>query len=424
MAPRIPIKRVPKGYSSNPLQKGLNALLRPKERMRENLREIIALPALPDDPFQDEVSAPQGIETASFLPSEVSELADSAHAERFYDIHRDGVTQGFFEKLLACPHRAHLAYEQGLEQDGFRYPMEFGNIAHAALDHVYSTYRDNPKHPAREALAVASMDGALAADELFRRADWRERSFAGEAEEGLNLAYSLMPALLRKHFEVHEDLRGGIEWEALEENLSIPYHFRRRDGSPLPYPPVPIRGKIDGRFRDPLRALRFMDHKTKGIIEVEFLMKQLALDPQVLIYNWLITQATGEAPAGMVYNCIRRTQLKFNVNKERLEAFCERVEEDMDKRPEFYFVRFEVAFTPEDTARFERNFAGMMEYALLWSRGMFRYQVGSACQTRYGACGFLDLCSSNNAPDVLKTFQRREHVYPELVELEVPSKGG
>lgn len=321
-----------------------------------------------------------------------------------WNIERDGVTQGFLETLLTCPEKARYKYREGLEPVRYKGAIAFGNIVHDCLEHVYTTFRDTGD----SLLATASVEGILSAHEFMARQALQEEGRLSAVEEELEELYGMAEALLAHYWQRWEsDFDGTMQWESLEEKFSIPYVI---DGVT-----IPVRGKLDGRYRrGSRRRLWVVDHKSKGEINENAIANRLALDLQSMLYLWAVRQLTGEIPAGMIYNVMRRPQLRRK-KAETIQEFCSRIYHDIEERTDFYYVRFEAAFDPSDFELWEKEFHHMMKQALSWSRGEYHYRFSPACESKYGTCEYLGLCGPLKEMSGLR---RREDVYPELVQIE------
>lgn len=334
----------------------------------------------------------------------------SGGGKPFWDLFEHGVTQGFIETLFNCPRKAHLKYREGIEGKGFSYALKFGNVVHGALDHVYTTYRDTKD----STLAIASYPAILEADEFITRQEYAENGGLSEIEAKLEEIYALAEVILLHYFARYEqeDFNGGIAWEGLEEVFNYPYTIKLGDGREVQ---IPVRGKIDGRYRAGSKRRKWIvDHKTKGQISTNMLLDRLSMDLQVNLYLLIDWKQTGEIPAGCLYNVIRRPQLQRKA-QEDTQTFATRVYEDIGKRPDFYFHRYEVPVQKSDLEQFERELYSMLRLAYAWYRGSFEpFRLGSSCENKYGACEYLALCGRGDKFG----YRRRQHVFPELVQIE------
>jgi len=168
---------------------------------------------------------------------------------------------------------------------------------------------------------------------------------------------------------------------------------------------------MDGRFQKGPKSLWLFENKFKGRIEAGNLMNQLPLDLQVHIYLYALAKETGRKPKGVLYNIIRRPQLKQKKN-EPLSDFIARIGEDVKKRPEFYFIRFEVGIMSREMKDFESDLEAMIHDYVMWYRGKRgTYKNGAHCLQPY-PCRYLPICSQND----MSGYWQRTKVFPELGE--------
>jgi hypothetical protein len=371
-------------------------LLRPKEPVPE---KVLTVPVNPDGSlrFMD-VGEFQALGNA---------LAGIPNPEAFWDMLRDGVTQGFFENMV-CPERVRLKYREGWTQTRFKGAMKFGDVIHNALDVAYTTYRDT-RNPT---LAVVSTQGTLDADEFITRQALKEEGGLSQVEEELEEIYGTAAILLHHYWKAWEgDFNGSMQWETLEQTFSVPYEFTSEKYGRVV---IPIRGKIDATYRVKNGRLWVLDHKSKSQINEGSISDRLPYDLQTMLYAWAVWKLTGEKPAGVLYNVMRRPQLRRK-QSENLSQFLERVNGDVEKRREFYFVRFEAPIMPKGLEAFEKELDSLVRLAHAWYRGAFHYRFSPACDTKYGACEFLPVCGRAD----FSRLHKRDVPFPELIQVEV-----
>jgi len=138
----------------------------------------------------------------------------------------------------------------------------------------------------------------------------------------------------------------------------------------------------------------------------------LPFEWQVNIYLTATRKLSGQDPGGVVYNLIRRPQLRQKQG-ESLRDFAKRISNDINKRPDFYFVRVELAVNSDDLASFHKQLEQMVGDFLDWWHGrQGHYKESPHCVTRYGNCPMLPICGRN---DYTRHY-KRETVFRELVE--------
>jgi hypothetical protein len=120
---------------------------------------------------------------------------------------------------------------------------------------------------------------------------------------------------------------------------------------------VLLKGKKDGVFNlnRQTEGKWLLENKTKGDIDEDGIRHGLKRDLQTGLYlTALQHQSNGVVPKGFLYNVIRRTRLKPRV-ADTPKSFADRVQEDIQKRPEFYFMRWDVKVDQYDIDNFKRT---------------------------------------------------------------------
>jgi hypothetical protein len=111
------------------------------------------------------------------------------------------------------------------------------------------------------------------------------------------------------------------------------------------------RGKRDGEHivkKD--KSLWIREIKNRSRINENNIMQGLQFDFQSNLY--CNTRDTGkEITSGFIYDMVRTPQSKPKKD-ETLQSFFQRLSEDIESRPEYYFMRFEVPLTKSDKIEF------------------------------------------------------------------------
>jgi hypothetical protein len=362
------------------------------------------------------VKKPSGIDFKKLLDAPTpkrrsrNRVAENFDPETFYVFERDGVTVGLLDKILSCPMRGTLAQIGGWTPVKFKGSLAFGNAVHYALEMAYSAFRDNTEPERLPTVAYSALKDHERdlKEELFEVNQQDPKIFEEVAE-----IYGTARVLLSKYFPYWEaDFYGGIKWEGLEEVFSRPYQIQ----VPPPVGPIStfLRGKIDGRFNvgKGKRRTWLMDHKTKTHIDDIAIQDRLSYDLQTRFYTFNSWEIHGSQPAGMLYNVLRRPGLRRKAT-EKLPEFLRRVEEDITKRPDWYFVRYEVVLSPDDYEAFAVELESMLRVAYAWYRGSYHFKNSAACQTPYGTCDFARICGRQ----FYGGLYQRVDPFPELVQI-------
>ncbi len=331
-----------------------------------------------------------------------------ANASKSWNIYKDGVTQSIIGRYLSCPEKVHLGMEERLGAMRTTGALSFGSLVHEALDWLYTGFMKNHTKGVALNLKAVSADLAVWMKEKLAE-DRRILQEAGAATEATELSleenFGMAEIVLNAYFRRWTRDYDHYEWLALEKEFCVPYVMPSGNI-------IPVRGKIDGvmRIRD---KLWLFETKTKARIEDEAIVSKLNFDLQVLLYMWAMQRIYGEKPMGVIYNLIRRPQLR-RTQKEMLSEFLERIRVDIETRPEFYFIRYEAAILPHETARWELEFLNIMTSIEQWANGAHRFRNSSACSGMFGTCEYIRYCAEKDETGLI----RREQLFPELAARE------
>ena len=261
----------------------------------------------------------------------------------------DGITYSMISKFMNCRQRFHMSNVQGWKPKGINIPLEFGNMFHLmaeaqdmgiSMDQMGIIVRNyiEPRlsDPSMDADKIKnlSMMAAICVVTFVEYVKFWDSHYSFEMDKG------------QKQISVMES---EFEWLGKETAFDHPYMLP--DGTKLR-----LKGKQDGKFI--VRKLAKMgkwlfETKTKGDIDVDGITKGLHKDMQTGLYLTAMELEYGQLPAGVVYNCIRRTRLKPRV-KDTPKSFAERVQEDIQKRPKFYFHRWTRQINEQELRDFQK----------------------------------------------------------------------
>lgn len=312
----------------------------------------------------------------------------------FYDIERDGITQGLLGTWRQCREAAWL-FLQGYSLRGTTMGLTFGNLIHAILDLVYSDIQNGKlkqlPEPKRIKTYIQKVEGIW--EEENPRADKQTIEYK---EHSFLLAEAIMPFYFQYW---HKDLK--IDWMGVEQHFAVPYKLE--DGRK-----TILRGKMDGLY-SPRKPWLF-ETKAKSQINENNLVDILPLDFQNNFYLYNVRSIHKIQPAGVKYNVIRRTQMTQG-KKENIKQFAARVAADVEKRPEHYFYRYEIIIGKDEMDKFEKELQGqIVEFYDWWQDKVAHYRNPNQCETKYGRCNYLGICAGPN----YSQYEKRKKVFREL----------
>lgn len=297
-----------------------------------------------------------------------------------WNLKKHGVSSSFIASWLQCKEKAKLAYIDGYERmTGNKKAMRFGDFFHKCLEiHNGKNAKDTVKKVLKQ--WQKGSEGFRAGDQLHQAYE----EAAGKAE-ALLVAY--------QDFWKKDDSKR--KWIAREQ------YFRQS------YCGVDLCGLRDGVFLDKSKGIWLLETKTAARIDIKMKTELLAMDIQTMMY--LISLAL-QFPAkkhlirGVVYNVVRKPQLKQRLNPtktkpvpEELHEYLKRCTDDINDRPEFYFNRIENACGIEQALQWGQEvLKPVLEEVKQWAEGKSaHYKNPISCQDKYGLCDFFAVCARN-----------------------------
>lgn len=327
-----------------------------------------------------------------------------AEVKVFYDMERDGVTQSMIAMWLTCRQKAKM-YMEGWDSKYHSPALTYGSVGHAALEVAYLDIQAG-----KLKASPSSSQSRKYIDEVERRWRAENKSPNKEALQYLELSLALMEVTLPRYFDWWKKDFKQVEWVGLEEKFMVLKPIQA-DPFGAKIVNIPIRGKRDGKFR--LRkGLWLFETKFKSMISEGDIVDTLSFETQVLLYLWSmwIEADKKEVPKGVLYNIVRRTALR-QAAAESVAQFAKRVAADMDKRPDFYFMRMESAMDLDDLVTFDAQLQGIVKDMYSWWKGNSpHYRNTYSCLGKYGRCSNLGACSSQDYSGLVK----RKTMFKEL----------
>jgi hypothetical protein len=315
--------------------------------------------------------------------------------KNFYNIEKHGITQSLLSMFLDCRQKTKF-YLQGLESKFHRLPLIEGTIGHAILQLAYEDI----------------MSGKLKAppnlNQIKKYIEKVEKKWKMEnprpdkkAIEYLEYSFMTMEATLPAYFDYWKKDFKEIKWLGLEETFCR--KIKLADGRQ-----TVLRGKKDGEFNR--KGIWLFETKFKSQIQEANLLDALSFETQVMFYLRELLQKYKKVPKGTVYNIIRRNNLRQKVNEPMIK-FKKRLEQDIENRPEFYFIRYEIAIDKTDLDLFEIELQNLIKDFYDWiEEKAGHYKNTYACIGKYGRCDFLSACAHQDRSDLIK----RKIVFKEL----------
>lgn len=338
-----------------------------------------------------------------------------------WDLYKDGVTQGFLNTFMTCPEKARLKAVEGYRTVySSTAALDFGTVFHENLDNVYTDFSkqdvliDNARYNLPTIVSYSKQ--TLVASSIQNDRRILQSNVHSEEHEKAYLNYGMAEVVLAQYWTQWRDDFEVRKWVALEQEFDIPYAIDNETS-------IRLRGKIDGVYQDSGGDYWLFETKTKGRIDDDAIVDRLTFDMQVGMYMYAIEQLYGVRPKGVLYNLIRRPQLRKSV-KESVDEFIKRCADDVKARPSWYYLRYEVRILDEEVTRWRREFEYVMQQVNQWYQHLdfvaetVSYRNSTSCFTGYGACEFLKVCGNGD----VSGFTRQARPYPELSLIELREK--
>lgn len=319
-------------------------------------------------------------------------------SKKFYDYTRDGITQGLLITWMECREKARW-FLKGYSSKYTSLALTYGSIGHGVLERAYENFRAGKCSGIPSTRQVRKYLGQT--EKIWKLENPNPSKFMlQDLETSLAFAEVILPV----YFEYWAEDFKKKNWQKIEGTFKVSYELN--DGRK-----TFLRGMIDGMFKT--RSMWLFESKFKSIINEADIIDTLPLDLQVMLYLWALLQKYKSTPAGVLYNIVRRFNLRQGKN-ETLKQFSKRCAQDVKSRPEWYFYRFEVAITKEDLARFDAELHEMVREFCDWCDGQTgHYKNPHSCITKYGRCWALEACSNGDMYKVRK----RKVVFRELEDV-------
>lgn len=218
--------------------------------------------------------------------------------------------------FLGCPRKYFFSYEVGLRSAKPSEALFFGTAFH-----LFPELKSNGVTDFGEALGIALSQS---------KGDWKEETVAK------------LTGLGRGYWDFYSE-DDCIEAMEAEKEFRVPIPGSRAFES---------AGKIDGIARLKDGRIALVEHKTTSdsIVADSSYWVRLRFNRQLLKYVDACRKS-GIKLDTILYDVIRKPSIRVKQN-ETCEAYAERLYQDTQTRPEFYFARREVTITDTDIERF------------------------------------------------------------------------
>lgn len=288
-----------------------------------------------------------------------------------------------------CRKQYYYRYELGLTPKRRKASLSVGSALHKGLEYYYS---------GRE-LEDCLLEALAVLDEVDK-AFWDQENY-----DDLEKQKAVIVGMLTGYHQFFND-RASFQKVLPELEFNVPI-LNPATGSPSKT--FVHAGKIDALVvQDGQYWLR--EFKTATQIDKAY-FDRLKLDTQITSYIDALQTARNIRISGIIYTILKKPSIRQK-QSESLTAYCDRVIQDYQDRPAFYFY--------ED--RFYRDQADLIEWQydrwdiskdILEARKNERWYRNTSYCSQYGGCSFLPLCC--NGEEMLH-FYKQELPHTELSE--------
>lgn len=297
-----------------------------------------------------------------------------------------GVTQSILAEFVRCRVACRLMLD-GWQSPAPKRATQFGSLIHALLQSWYeaSSARSIPcsKADVEEAALAEFQAGAKKWERMAAKAGDKPE----EVQKDLAMARAVFPAYCVRYMK--EDAKK--RWLEVEQTFSAPWSMVNNQQ-------VPRRGKIDGAFEAKKDgSLWILETKTASQISDDTMNLALAFDFQSLFYILALESKLGRRVAGVLYNVVRVPQIGRGDDRTS-SGFIQKVRDDIEARRDFYFIRYELAFSQKMRMDFFNELQAKLEDFRSWIDGKLpTYRNESACRGRWN-CQYLPVCAGGGNP--------------------------
>jgi len=304
-----------------------------------------------------------------------------------WDIINIGLSQSLIYQWKTCKRRF-LFILNGYRNPAKDISTNFGSICHEVMDKVFS----NNTPPGNKGVVNI----------IDRYCDKKLKDGTGVSLQQMEVDAAKAEATMIPYFEFYKD-----DFKT-KKYFDVESLFQAR------YSGATIRGKIDAKYRTKNGKKWLKEHKTKGQIDEDGLLKYLPLDFQNQFYLTADRYMTGELAIGVLYNVVRNSRAR-PLKNETLMAFKKKVMNECRKNPEHFYKRWESTYSEHDLEIFGRDL-GFVFDEIKFKNKMHVWPNTWACLNPW-RCEFLSACSSDSCKSLVQIEGGiHDKLFPELKE--------
>jgi len=304
-----------------------------------------------------------------------------------YDLSRDGITQSLLSNVQVCRQKFLFAINRWVKS-GTERKYLFGTVIHAFLEKAYT------RHIFKDVNVENAFIDEWVTNYFQEHVTGR---ISGLEKRGEQEIEARVYAVLTEYMKFYRDDFTEMKFVEVEKSFEIDFHG------------YTLKGKTDGVFQDKQNKLWVLEHKTKGRIDEDTLLLLLCFDTQSLFYVLVKQRQAKQSVAGVIYNVIRNPSQRWSTS-ETLKKYQDRIIKEIQLKPEHFFKRYEIPFTPQDVIKFEGHLDTVLSelQSLIQGRTPV-YKNDKACDGKF-VCEYLEACAKGK----LTGLEQTESLFMEL----------
>lgn len=324
-----------------------------------------------------------------------------------YSLSEIGMTQSLLSNFCLCEQRFVYAVNKWKPKKSSS-ALVFGSLIHELLDKTYTLYDRHKK------IALSTqIDNWI---ELF----FEEEKVVGIQPDEIEFMKTKAYIMITNYILHWKADFGGKKFEQIEKTDSVMLDAGKEIENDNTHDiDVLFRFKKDGLYLDKQHDRWIMESKCYSRIEEEVMAKTLLMDFQNLTYTLTEIELNQKPVKGVLRNILRNPGNKLNAT-DNLKTFADRLDKEMKKKPDYYFMRYEIPYSKKDIETFKQSFFKLLcrlnAFILknLSQKGGTPERNYCACEGKY-LCPYIDACISGN----MIGYEQKENLFSELIPKEV-----
>lgn len=270
-----------------------------------------------------------------------------------WNLYDDGINSHGLEQFLDCREQFRLNRIECLESRGVTGGRLFGSIMHNVLEEANIAKYTDRERVIKHALNVYEKE-----NEHHYEKEWEHDEFV--------IALNKAEKTATRYLEYHRSQDKLRSIKGLEEEFSVSITFKH----PLEKKKIKVSlvGTYDQIFTPPNESkIWIQDRKTFSNASSSMMEELIPINLQFLFYAVAYSECFGyDKLGGICVSTIRNSQLRKKKD-ENNKDFSLRISEDIDKRPDYYFIRYNFPFKKNEVKEWkEKQLIPMLQMLVMW----------------------------------------------------------